>query len=305
MIVDCETHIFPRIADFQGCHVGDLLRDMDQCGVDRTFLTFYSDSTFISPCGEVNPGEQRFGDTDEEVWEYFKASWLEHKDRFFFFSVPDPRDPDCIKKLEAQRALGLQGIGETQPASQNILPNGPEFMRVYRFAADNGLPVVLTMERWEHCLTFQGTAFADFFDMFEKVIREFKDVRFMIGHAGDCGSVRAPAATWEAYAANNLHVYKMAAELDNVWICSCMPWWFTDDVISPRLEQQVKFLKEHVGFSKVTWGSDWPYSGGGTDFCFRSDYATVAGFYRNLSFCSEEELELLLGRSACEFVAGP
>jgi len=303
MIIDCETHVFPRNFDYRGCHVENLLADMERCGVDRTFLTFYSDSTLTSPCGEItDPNTKRFGDSDGETWEYFKNSWLEHQDRFYFFSVPDPREPDCIERLDEQRKLGLHGIGETQPATQNILPNGPEFMRVYRFAADRGLPVVLTMERWEECLCFQGSHFDDFFGMLEQVIREFENVRFMIGHGGDCCSVLSQ--DWDAYLASNLRCYDLAAELDNVWVCSCMPWWFTDNVVHRHLERQLRFLREHVGFSKVTWGSDWPYNGSSTSFCFRSDYATVVDYYRDLPFCTEEERRYLLGDAAHEFVTG-
>ena len=303
MIIDCETHIFRRNFDYRGCRVEDLLEDMNRCDVDRSFLTFYCDSTLTSPCGEItDPSVKRFGDSDEEVWEYFRESWRKHQASFYFFSVPDPREPDCIERLEEQCELGLHGIGETQPATQNILPNGPEFMRVYRFAADRALPVVLTMERWEECLCFRGRYFNEFFGMFEQVIREFKDVRFMIGHGGDCGSILSK--DWDAYLASNLRCYELAAELDNVWVCSCMPWWFVGNKVHPLLERQLRFLRDHVGFSKVTWGSDWPYNGSSKSFSFRSDYGTVVDYYRNLPFCSAEERQYLLGGAAHEFVTG-
>ena len=83
-----------------------------------------------------------------------------------------------------------------------------------------------------------------------------------------------------------------------------MPWWFADNEVHPLLEWQLKYLRDHVGFTKVTWGSDWPYNGSSTSFCFRSDYGTVVDYYRNLPFCSEEELESLLGGAAYEFVTG-
>ena len=303
MIIDCETHIFPRNFDYRHCHVEDLLDDMDRCGVDWTFLTFYSDSTLTSPCGEiVDPGTKRFGESDAEVWEYFEDSWSRNRERFYFFYVPDPRSSDCIERLEQLCDLGLDGIGETQPATQNILPDGPEFMDVYRFADERGLPVVLTMERWEHSLCFPGSSFDEYFSMFEAVIREFRNVRFMIGHAGDCGTILS--GDWEAYLQSNKRCYELAAELDNVWICSCMPWWFAGDKVHPLLDRQISFLREYVGFSRVTWGSDWPYNGSGTSFSFKSDYLTVVDYYRNLPLLNETEREYILGKSAREFVTG-
>ena len=134
--------------------------------------------------------------------------------------------------------------------------------------------------------------------MFEKVIREFNDVWFMVTHAGDCGSIRLK--DWDTYIKSNRRCY----ELGNVWVCSCMPWWFADNKVNPNLEQQVRFLRAHVGFSKVRWGSDWPYHGSGSNCSTRSDYELVVDYYRNLSFCSEEERESILGGAAFEFVTG-
>ena len=303
MIIDCEAHVFPRNFDFPRTGVEHLLADMDRAAVDRAFLTFYCDSTLTSPCGEItDPTTRRFGDSDQHTWEYFRDAWLAHRDRFYFFSVPDPRRPDCLDTLAQHVELGLHGIGETQPATQNILPDGPEFMRVYNFTADHGLPVVLTMERWTETLCFRAGNFDEYFAMFEKVIRRFKDTRFMISHAGDCADVLGEG--WDAYLASNRRCYELAAELDNLWICSCMPWWFSDNEPNPMLDHQLRFLRQHVGFEKVTWASDWPYNGSSTDFCFRSDYATVVDYYRDLAFCSDAERDWLLGRSALKFVTG-
>lgn len=304
MIIDCETHVFPRHFDYRGCRVENLIEDMDRCGVERTFLMFYCDSMLTSPCGEITePDAKRFGDSNEETWEYFFDSWKKHPGRFYFFNITDPREPDCLEQLEAQYRAGLQGLGETQPSTQNLLLNGPEFMGVYRFAAEKGLPVVLTLERWEECLCLPSKDFDDVFDMLEGVIREFSDVRFMLGHGGNCGRL-VGAKDWETYLAGNRRCYELAAECDNVWVCSSMPWWFSQDEPNPLLKKQLRFLREHVGFSKVTWGSDWPYNGSSRDFCFKSDYQTVVDYYRQLPFCSDEEREWLLGRAAVEFVAG-
>jgi len=104
--------------------------------------------------------------------------------------------------------------------------------------------------------------------------------------------------------ASNLRCYELAAELDNVWVCSSMPWWFRDNEANPLLNRQLRFLRDYVGFSKVTWGSDWPYNGSSRSFCFNSDYQTVVDYYRELPFYNDEEREYLLGRAAYEFVTG-
>ena len=282
------------------CRVEHLIEDMDRCGVDKAILHSYSGETIATNGQFPDPTANYYGDNPLR---YFYESWGDHKDRFYWFVVPDPRKPGCIDVLTYLHSLGMQGIGETQPGYQYLMPNSPEFMKVYRFAADKGLPVVLTVEGWDQFKDyFPSNDFDEYLDMVESIIREFKDVRFMISHGGNCGTVISK--DWEEYLEGNLRCYQMAAELDNLWICSCMPWWFSNNEANPLLEQQLKFLKDHVGFSKVSWGSDWPYNGSSRNFSFKSDYKTVVDYYRNLSFCGEDDLEYILGKSACEFITG-
>lgn len=307
MIIDCETHVFERIEMPDGARIGntrveDLLSDMDRTGVDRALLHSY-DTRTISSC---RPGTQ-FPDPDTDNFgprpiDYFVESWQRHKERFYWFAVPDPRRPDCIEVLGQQLRLGLQGIGETQPGYQYVMPNAPEFMSVYRFAADHGLPVVLTSELWDiNPGFFPSRDFDAYFDMVEPVLREFREVRFMLGHGGgDCGSI--VRASPEEYLQRNLRSYRLAAELDNVWICSSMPWWWRKGVRNPALEQQLRFLREHVGFGKVCWGSDWPWIKAPESF--GCDYGIVVDYYGDLPFCSASERSQLLGESAHRFVTG-
>lgn len=307
MIVDCETHVFKKIhmpeGDFHRCQVEHLIADMDRCGVDKTFLMAYTLKMLSSPGSQFpDPTAKVFGDSNEEVMEYFVQTWQKHKDRFFFFNITDPRQPDCIDVLEEQYNLGLQGLGETQPGYQYLMPNSPEFMRVYRFAADRELPLVLTMEGWDQFKGyFPSHDFDPYFDMMESVIREFKEVRFMLGHGGNCGRI-VYTQNWDEYLAGNLRCYRLAAEVDNLWICSTMPWWIRANQINPFLPRLVEFLRKHVGFSRVCWGSDWPWAI--ADISFNSDYKTVVDFYRNFSPCTEEELNQLLGKSAYAFITG-
>ena len=182
------------------------------------------------------------------------------------------------------------------------MPNDHRFMQVYRFAADYNLPVVLTVEGWDvYEGYFPSRDWNLYFDMIEAVVREFKDVRFMLGHGGNCGSI-VDTQNWDKYLQANLKCYKLAAEADNVWICSCLPWWVRNNQVSPHLPKLLDFLRNHVGFSKVCWGSDWPWAV--ASISFNSDYKTVVDFYRGFSPCSENEIEQLLGAAAYRFVTG-
>ena len=305
MIIDCETHVFETVvmpdgAEFHGSQVERLLEDLDRCGVDKTILHAYNTRRISAPGSQFpDPTQDNFG---EDPLRYIYESWKTYPDRFYWFSVPDPRQPDCIEELEDEYGRGLQGIGETQPGYQYLMPNCPEYMRVWRFAADRGLPVVITTEGWDQFPGYYPSKDWDaYWDMYESVIREFSGIRWMIGHGGNCGNI-VYAQDWDTYLAGNLRCYRLAAEFDNVWVCSSMPWWFRNDEINPFVAEQLHFLREHVGLSRVCWGSDWPWII--ADISFNNDYRTVVDTYRRYSPCDADELDLLLGDSAYEFVTG-
>jgi hypothetical protein len=49
---------------------------------------------------------------------------------------------------------------------------------------------------------------------------------------------------------------------------------------------------------------DWPYHGSGANCSTRSDYESVVDYYRNLSFCREEDRDNIMGEASYEFVTG-
>jgi predicted TIM-barrel fold metal-dependent hydrolase len=304
MVVDCEAHVFESIvmpggAEFHGCQVERLLQDMDRCGVDKSILHAYNTRRLSAPGSQFpDPDQESFG---RDPLQYFFEAWQAHQDRLYWFSVPDPRQPDCIDVLQEELRCGLQGIGETQPGYQYLMPDSPEYMGVWRLAADRGLPVVITAEGWDQFSGYYPSADWDaYWDMYEGVIRQFPGTRWMIGHAGNCGSI-VGTKSWDDYLQGSLRCYRLAAELDNVWICSCMPWWISRDQVNPLLPKLLDYLREHVGFGRVTWGSDWPWAVADISFCSR--YETVVDVFREFP-CSAEEKALLLGEAAHEFVTG-
>ncbi len=308
MVIDCETHIFQHInllqaPQFNDSKVENLINDMDRVGVDKAILTSYDPKDIGAPDNPIkDPDHPSLG---ENPIQYFIDSWQRYKDRFYWFSLPDPRKPNCISKLEEQFQLGMCGLGELLPGYQHLLPNSSEMKMLYRFAADKGLPVILNSENWDESKNyFPSQNFEEYFKMMEEVFREFKDVRFMIGHGGgDCGRIAYKNNDADKYLEQNLRSYELVAELDNLWLCSCMPWWFKNNNIKIHmLEKQLKFLLNNVGFTKITWGSDWPWLV--AHMSFNCDYEKHFDFYRNLSFCSSADREYLLGKSAYEFITG-
>lgn len=306
MIIDTETHVFqvidlPRHPRFDGCRVEDLIADMNRTGVDKSILTSYDPLDLGAPDNPFqDPHHPSLG---VNPIGYSIESWQKHRERFFWFSHPDPRKPDCLPLLEEHHKLGMVGLGELCPAYQHLLPDSPEMRLLYRFAAEKGLPVILNSENWDDSKNYFHEDFDRYFDMMERIFREYRNVRFMIGHGGgDCGHIAFDKPNVDAYISRNQRSYELVAELDNLWVASCMPWWFKDGKVLDIVEKQLVFLRAHVGFSKVAWGSDWPWLV--ADMCFRCDYNILVDSYRNFPYCSQGEREYLLGKSAYEFITG-
>ena len=305
MIVDTETHVFqvidlPGYPRFEGCRVENLLADMDRAGVDQAILTSYDPLDVGAPDNPFrDPEHPSLGPNPIE---YTIASWQQHGERFYWFSCPDPRKPNCRPLLEEHYMWGLAGLGELCPAYQHLLPDAPEMKLLYRFADEKGLPVILNSENWDDAENYFSGTFDQYFDRMEKVFREYPEVRFMIGHGGgDCGHIAYDQPEIEAYLARNQRSYEMIAEWDNLWVAACMPWWFAGGQVLDLVAKQLDFLRAHVGFSKVAWGSDWPWLV--ADMSFRCDYPVLVDCYRNFP-CAEDEREYLLGKAAYEFITG-
>ena len=76
-----------------------------------------------------------------------------------------------------------------------VLPNSPEFMEVYRFADEHGLPVMLTSEVWDQFPGYYPSKdFDAYFDMMEEVMRKFSQVRFIFPAAASSSVAQISAA---------------------------------------------------------------------------------------------------------------
>ncbi len=132
--------------------------------------------------------------------------------------------------------------------------------------------------------------------------RPFQLSSLMLGHGGNCGSCKAKP--FEQYRAANERCYRLMEQVDNLWICACMPWWIRGNKVHPSFPKLLDYLRSRIGFSKVAWGSDWPYCGASREFIFKSDYDTMVDFFRKETSSTEDERAQLLGGAAYEFLTG-
>lgn len=323
MVIDCETHTFKFVNMVEGrtekCRVENLIADMDGAGVDQAFLIHYNlkmlshkGSQFPQFEGQV---DNVFSENDAAQAEYFQSAYRKHKDRFIAFDITDPRNPKELARLESLYKAGLlQGLGETQPGYQYVMPDDERFMAIYRFAAERGLPVILTAEGWDQYEGyFPSKNWDEFFPKIERIVREFSGVRFMLAHGGNCGSI-VYAEKFDDYLRANKRVHDFVAKVDNLALCLCIPWWISnrewdwqpdlawDRHIHPHFPKLMRHIRDHVGFDKLCWGSDWPYCA--WDKSFNSTYKTVVDFYRNSPVISPNDRAWLMGGTAQRFATG-
>ena len=104
-----------------------------------------------------------------------------HRDKFIGFLSVHPHDPGALAELErATQDLGLRGI-KLGANYQNFDPLGEAAFRVYRYAADHGLPV----------LFHQGTSPVRFADLdfahprhVDRIATAFPSLPIVLAHVG-------------------------------------------------------------------------------------------------------------------------
>lgn len=124
-MIDIHTHIGFRIqVDDEPYSPDDLLRDMDQYGIDRAVLL-----PIESP-----EGHWHYVLTEEVV-----AAAAAHPDRFIPFGAIDPRAGNIEPKVRHLADMGCVGFGEHKCG---VDFDDPRSMAIYRLCGELGMPVL-------------------------------------------------------------------------------------------------------------------------------------------------------------------
>ena len=122
-----------------------MVANMDQYGIDKCWLL---------SC-EIPWSE--FGNAEQKVCQMFSSDkvnmpfencipYLEkYPDRFLLGYAPDPRQPYALEKLQyAMKAYDVKICGELK---YRMMLDNPDAIRLYRFCGENGLPVIVHIQR--------------------------------------------------------------------------------------------------------------------------------------------------------------
>ena len=137
MVIDVHNH-----PDWYGYNVQRLLANMDEHGISRTWIL-----TWECPDDEYNPDYLAVcpGGPNGPIPLSSALPYVDkHPDRFVLGFAPDPRRPEAIDRLAS--AISLYGVRVYGELKLRMMYDNPDALRVYRFCAQKGLPVLLHID---------------------------------------------------------------------------------------------------------------------------------------------------------------
>jgi len=299
MVIDSETHVIfrawpietnPQRSRTEGFtwheHSGDLLVDeMARAGVDRTILISYDGH-------DVEWFLRSVGSTPEDFMtgkKYTKAALAGHPDRFYWFStLKDPRLAASVATVKQDFVDGARGL-KIFPSFLVLAVDDPSLMAIYRLCVEHDRRVILSFEDAHPPETH---SIPEFFEQFDRVMRELPELRVQLNHAG-CIDPLVPEAEV---------VFRTVPKHQNVWVSTAAMGLIWDDGTEypfPNYLSRLEKLKSELGVERLLWGTDWPH------FSHYMLYTQAADSIRKHAiFFNSAEKALFLGGNAERFLSG-
>jgi len=220
-IVDAHAHTgYPAVFFSPEVDAKSLLRRMDRLLIRYT-INLCSMRSMLGPLlGEL------------------EAAQREHEEsggRIFYCAYCDPRrtKEDLGVMGKAARWSGFKGI-KIHPSFAKIPADDDRYAAVWEFAADHGLPIVA--HTWS-VSSYNPVQVLSTPEKFERFIRKYPGVKFVLGHSGGRGEGRREAL-------------RMACEHENVYMDT------SGDVSDRHRFEAAEAAKVA---HKVLFGSDYPW----------------------------------------------
>jgi len=208
LIVDAHTHI-GRDTDGHSISANRLLSDMDYFGVNMAIAFPLN-----------NPRDNH---TFSKSNDYIINASKKAKERIIPFCRLNPRFEEWKNEIVRCAELGFRGI-KLHPRSQDFIINGEEAKEVYAAAEEKNMAVIV------HC----GLAVDNAAEKLESIAKEFKKLKFIIGHAGFVDmenmikrSTHMKNFVFETSTVNVFDLFELMDGVDNKQIVfgSDVPYW--------------------------------------------------------------------------------
>ena len=285
--------------------VGELLRQMDEAGVDHAFILGMT-AVDVAPHFPLEK-RQWMESSFQHVLsrEVYVDAWRSHRDRLHWF--PDSHDPRVSGYVErAARDLDLGAAGlKFLNAFVDTAAEDPKWFPLYELLVDRDKPCIIDPSYWmlddstfAPSLVGRYRSYAEFADGFHEIAARFPRLRMQIAHFGT-PKIR-PKAGGPTLVEGGIDYDSLEGPIEmmrphpNFW-CELSSY----EHLSPKDEpyphrSQLKIVELVVaglGADRVVWGTDWPFMGHRT-------YPEMIQAIREAPFLGPGEADLILGENA-------
>lgn len=196
--------------------IPNLLAEMDALHISRAA---------ILPIAVRLPGGQ---DPTLEIREAIERS--QNQARLLPFASVHPNDPDAVEKLRRYAGAGVRGV-KLHPEMQRFFPDSEAAMPIYRACQQLRLPVLF--HAGPSGIEPEFLRPYALLRRYERPIAEFRDLPFILGHAG---------------ARDVEDAVRLARTYDNVWL-----------ELSSQGVTSIYEIHKTLGSERLLFGSDWPF----------------------------------------------
>jgi predicted TIM-barrel fold metal-dependent hydrolase len=300
MIIDTETHVlrfarsyfnnrttgkYPMLRHFTWHeHPAELLvSEMDNAGVDKTFLLSYdAEDTRWSALQHGYTMEDYAGGRKHTLFEA-----RQFPDRFLWFNtVKDPKVYDSAELIRQDAAIGMVGI-KLFPAYIAVSLVEETMRPIWETCRALDLRVLISFETLRPP---QTRSLPEYLEELDELLDRYPDVTFALLHVG-CADPLAPEAT---------QVFDNVNRHPNLYLSTAFPGEKWDDGTEYPFRNYLRRIQatvEAVGAGRAMWASDWPWF----DWAFKYEQG-VNAIRRHADFLSEEDQTRFLGGTAAEFM---
>ncbi len=258
MIIDTETHIFyfarpsrttdnPLVNHYAWHeHSGDLLvAEMDNAGVDRTFLISYDAEDLRWDAEHKGYAVEDFAGGRK----YTQLAFEAHRDRFWWFNtVRNPTTRDAVRQARDDFDDGASGL-KLFPAYVESALDSPGLMKVFEVAAERSGKMLVSFETLRPP---ESLSLPQYLEQLPTVLKAFPTVNFALFHTG-CADPLTPAIE---------PVLRLVNEFENVYLSTAFPGEIWDDGTEypfANYQRRMEVLIKAVGSERVMWATDWPW----------------------------------------------
>ena len=319
MIIDSHIHVFDRsVAGAEenfplwpgtqwGAGEADILRQMDEAGIDRAFLISYTPVDVMAHY----PPDRR--DHMVSVFQHYltRDHFIRirdrHPDRFLWFADSiDPRVPGYVERAAQDLDRGAVGL-KLLPLFVDTEMGDPRWRSVFELLRERNKPCIVDSSWWYADMPWfapsvygKYASFTEYVQGLGRLADDFPGVRIQLAHYG------APRLLERDDPSRTIRYERLEEVIAFIHahpnLCCDLAAYqhlITQDEPYPyrRALTVIKILVDGLGAGRIHWGTDWPYLG-------VQPYTELIRAIREAPFLSADDAALILGGNALRFVEG-